>query len=120
MPPRAGRTDTGLVHASGWPLPRRLPRAARALRDPRDGAHTGAVRAGHRDAGRSARRGCRGAVRRHHAAARRNGGAVPDRARVGPIIDRPVRSTRDIARLRVIDADDATPYLFETIRALRR
>ena len=39
---------------------------------------------------------------------------------VGPIIDRPVRSTRDIARLRVIDADDATPYLFETIRALRR
>src|SRR5438876_90371 len=64
MPPRAGRTDTGLVHASGWPLPRRLPRAARALRDPRDGAHTGAVRAGHRDAGRSARRGCRALSRR--------------------------------------------------------
>jgi len=39
---------------------------------------------------------------------------------VGPIVERPVRSAADIAALRVIDAREATPYLFETIRALRR
>lgn len=39
---------------------------------------------------------------------------------VGPIVERPVRTADDIAALRVIDARDATPYLFETIRALRR
>jgi len=39
---------------------------------------------------------------------------------VGPIVERPVRSERDIAALRVVAAEEATPYLFQTIRALRR
>ena len=39
---------------------------------------------------------------------------------LGPIVERPVRSAADIAALRVVAAEDATPYLFETIRALRR
>jgi uroporphyrinogen decarboxylase len=38
---------------------------------------------------------------------------------VGPIIEKPVRSAEDVARLRVIDAQEATPYLFESIRILR-
>ena len=39
---------------------------------------------------------------------------------LGPIVERPVRSTADVDALRVIEAEEATPYLFETIRALRR
>ncbi|HET7700854.1 MAG TPA: uroporphyrinogen decarboxylase [Candidatus Limnocylindria bacterium] len=39
---------------------------------------------------------------------------------LGPIVERPVRSAADVAALRVIAAEEATPYLFETIRALRR
>ncbi len=39
---------------------------------------------------------------------------------VGPIVERPVRTADDVAALRVIAAEDATPYLFETMRALRR
>jgi uroporphyrinogen decarboxylase len=39
---------------------------------------------------------------------------------LGPIVERPVRSAKDMAALRVVDAVEATPYLFETIRALRR
>ena len=39
---------------------------------------------------------------------------------LGPIVEAPVRTDADVAALRVIDADEATPYLFETIRALRR
>ena len=39
---------------------------------------------------------------------------------VGPIIDRPLRGPADVAALRVVAAEEATPYLFETIRALRR
>jgi uroporphyrinogen decarboxylase len=39
---------------------------------------------------------------------------------LGPIVERPVRSAKDVAALRVVDAQEATPYLFETIRALRR
>ena len=38
---------------------------------------------------------------------------------VGPIIERPVRTARDIEALRVAAAEEATPYLFESIRALR-
>ncbi len=41
-------------------------------------------------------------------------------ADLGPIVERPVRTAADVAALRVIDAHEATPYLFETIRALRR
>ena len=39
---------------------------------------------------------------------------------IGPIVERPVRTAADVDALRVIAAEDATPYLFETIRALRR
>ena len=39
---------------------------------------------------------------------------------VGPIVDRPVRTAADVAALRIVPAEEATPYLFETIRALRR
>jgi len=39
---------------------------------------------------------------------------------LGPIVERPVRASKDIAALRVVAAEEATPYLFETIRALRR
>jgi len=39
---------------------------------------------------------------------------------LGPIVERPLRSGADVAALRVVAAEEATPYLFETIRALRR
>ena len=39
---------------------------------------------------------------------------------VGPIIEHPLRSAEDVARLRVVDAHEATPYLFDAIRVLRR
>ena len=39
---------------------------------------------------------------------------------VGPIVERPIRTAGDIAALRIVAAEEATPYLFETIRALRR
>jgi uroporphyrinogen decarboxylase len=39
---------------------------------------------------------------------------------VGPIIHQPIRSAADIAGLRIIEAEEATPHLFETIRMLRR
>ena len=38
---------------------------------------------------------------------------------LGPIVERPVRTMKDVAALRVVSAEVATPYLFETIRALR-
>jgi len=38
---------------------------------------------------------------------------------IGPIIERPVRTARDVDALRVVAAEEATPYLFESIRALR-
>ncbi|MEA2661531.1 MAG: uroporphyrinogen decarboxylase, partial [Chloroflexota bacterium] len=44
-------------------------------------------------------------------------GIEPD---VGPIVAAPLRTAADIAMLRVVPAEEATPYLFETIRALRR
>lgn len=39
---------------------------------------------------------------------------------VGPIIERPVRTAADVEALRVIPAEEATPYLFDAIRAVRR
>ncbi len=39
---------------------------------------------------------------------------------LGPIIEHPLRTAADIARLRVIEAEEATPYVFEAIRILRR
>ncbi len=38
---------------------------------------------------------------------------------VGPVIPDPIRTEEDIRRLQVIDAEDATPYLFEAIHLLR-
>ena len=38
----------------------------------------------------------------------------------GPIIPSPVRTEADVEALRVIEAEEATPYLFETIRMLRQ
>jgi uroporphyrinogen decarboxylase len=38
---------------------------------------------------------------------------------VGPVIQHPIRSEADIDSLRVIEAAEATPYLFEAIRMLR-
>src|SRR5258708_16552942 len=39
---------------------------------------------------------------------------------IGPIIHQPVRDAAAVDGLRIIDAEEATPYLFETIRNLRR
>ncbi|HEY4791898.1 MAG TPA: uroporphyrinogen decarboxylase family protein, partial [Actinomycetes bacterium] len=39
---------------------------------------------------------------------------------VGPIVHRPVRDTAAVEALRVVEAEEATPELFETIRMLRR
>jgi uroporphyrinogen decarboxylase len=39
---------------------------------------------------------------------------------IGPIVERPIRTAADVAELRVVAAEEATPYLFESIRALRR
>jgi uroporphyrinogen decarboxylase len=39
---------------------------------------------------------------------------------VGPIIERPIRTAHDVEALRRVPAEEATPYLFETIRNLRR
>ena len=38
----------------------------------------------------------------------------------GPVIRRPVRSERDIARLGRIDVDSAVPFVFETVRRVRQ
>jgi uroporphyrinogen decarboxylase len=38
---------------------------------------------------------------------------------IGPIIHAPVRNAADVERLRVVDAEEATPHLFEAIRGLR-
>lgn len=38
---------------------------------------------------------------------------------LGPIVEAPVRRATDVDAIRVIAAEEATPYLFETIRALR-
>jgi uroporphyrinogen decarboxylase len=39
---------------------------------------------------------------------------------VGPIVHQPVRDEAAVAALRVVEAEEATPELFETIRILRR
>lgn len=38
---------------------------------------------------------------------------------VGPIIPNPIRSRTDIDALRIVDAEEATPFLFEAIRLVR-
>jgi uroporphyrinogen decarboxylase len=39
---------------------------------------------------------------------------------IGPIIHNPVRTMQDVEALRVIDAEEATPYVLEAIRLVRR
>ena len=39
---------------------------------------------------------------------------------VGPIVERPVRTPADVEALAVVPAEEATPYLFQAIRAVRR
>lgn len=39
---------------------------------------------------------------------------------IGPIVERPVRAEADVQALRIVEAAEATPYLFEEIRMLRR
>jgi uroporphyrinogen decarboxylase len=39
---------------------------------------------------------------------------------IGPIVHNPVRTADDVARLRVVDGEEATPYVMEAIRILRR
>ena len=39
---------------------------------------------------------------------------------VGPVIPNPIRKEADVDRLRVIEAAEATPYLFDAIRMLRQ
>lgn len=38
---------------------------------------------------------------------------------LGPIVERPIRAATDVEAIRVVAAEEATPYLFETIRMLR-
>jgi uroporphyrinogen decarboxylase len=39
---------------------------------------------------------------------------------IGPVIEHPIRTAKDIARLRVVDAEEGTPYVLEALRQLRR
>ncbi len=39
---------------------------------------------------------------------------------VGPIITNPIRTAEQIDQLRIIDAEEATPYVFDAIRLIRR
>ena len=39
---------------------------------------------------------------------------------IGPIVPQPLRTEEDIAGLRIVEAEEATPYVFEAIRRLRR
>src|SRR5687767_15321485 len=39
---------------------------------------------------------------------------------VGPIVHDPIRTAADVERLRVVEGEEATPYVMETIRLLRR
>jgi len=42
------------------------------------------------------------------------------RPNVGPVIERPIRTAADVARLRVVDAEEGTPYVLEAVRLLKR
>src|ERR1700730_7621483 len=39
---------------------------------------------------------------------------------IGPIIHNPIRTLKDVEALRLIDADEETPYVMEAIRMVRR
>lgn len=38
----------------------------------------------------------------------------------GPVISNPVRTIRDVEQIRVLEAEEATPYVLETIRLIRK
>lgn len=38
---------------------------------------------------------------------------------IGPIVPQPLRSAEDVARLRIVPAEEATPYVFQAIRQIR-
>jgi len=38
----------------------------------------------------------------------------------GPVLENPVRTADDVARIRPVDIEESVPYVFETIRILRR
>ncbi|HEU0164646.1 MAG TPA: uroporphyrinogen decarboxylase family protein, partial [Thermomicrobiales bacterium] len=42
------------------------------------------------------------------------------RAGVGPVIAHPIRTAEDVARLRVVDPEEGTPYVLEAFKLLRR
>src|SRR5258708_23533904 len=39
---------------------------------------------------------------------------------LGPVIHNPIRSIRDVEVLRIIDAEEATPYVMEAVRLVKR
>jgi uroporphyrinogen decarboxylase len=39
---------------------------------------------------------------------------------LGPVIHNPIRSMRDVEALRIIDAEEATPYVMEAVRLVKR
>src|SRR6266851_9095970 len=39
---------------------------------------------------------------------------------IGPIIHNPIRSMQDVERLRILEAEESTPYVMEAIRLVRR
>jgi uroporphyrinogen decarboxylase len=39
---------------------------------------------------------------------------------VGPIIHNPIRSMQDVERLRIVEAEESTPYVMEAVRLVRR
>ncbi len=42
------------------------------------------------------------------------------RPNVGPVIEHPVRTAADVARLRVVEAEEGTPYVLAAVRLLKR
>jgi uroporphyrinogen decarboxylase len=42
------------------------------------------------------------------------------RPNVGPVIEQPVRTAADVDRLRVVEAEEGTPYVLEAVRLLKR
>src|ERR1700740_3855359 len=39
---------------------------------------------------------------------------------LGPVIHHPIRTMQDVEKLRILDAEEATPYVMDAIRLLRR
>src|SRR5258708_39105416 len=39
---------------------------------------------------------------------------------IGPVIHHPIRTMQDVEKLRIVDAEESTPYVMEAIRMVRR